>query len=61
MIGATFWARYFPVFALGPILVTLGIFFDNQTLIDWGNNFQKDKRLDLRRRHGHGRAHDARS
>ena len=42
MIGATFWARYFPVFALGPILVTLGVFFDNQTLVDWGNNFQKD-------------------
>jgi len=41
-IGATFWARYFPVFALGPILVTLGIFFNNQTLIDWGNSFQKD-------------------
>lgn len=42
MIGATFWARYFPVFALGPILVTLGVFFDNQTLVDWGNSFQKD-------------------
>jgi amino acid transporter len=42
MIGATFWARYFPVFALGPILVTLGVFFNNQTLVDWGNNFQKD-------------------
>ncbi len=41
-IGATFWARYFPVFALGPILVTLGVFTNNQTLIDWGNNFQKD-------------------
>ncbi len=42
MIGATFWARYFPVFALGPILVTLGVFFDNQTLITWGTNFQTD-------------------
>jgi amino acid transporter len=40
MIGATFWARYFPVFALGPILVTLGVFFNNHTLIDWGTNFQ---------------------
>jgi basic amino acid/polyamine antiporter, APA family len=40
MIGATFWARYFPVFALGPILVTLGVFFDNQTLTTWGTNFQ---------------------
>jgi basic amino acid/polyamine antiporter, APA family len=42
MIGATFWARYFPVFALGPVLVTLGVMFDNQGLIDAGNNFQKD-------------------
>lgn len=41
-IGATFWARYFPVFALGPILVSLGVIFGNQTLIDWGNSFQKD-------------------
>ncbi len=40
MIGATFWARYFPVFALGPVLVTLGIFFDNSTLTTWGNNFE---------------------
>ncbi|MDQ6796334.1 MAG: amino acid permease [Chloroflexota bacterium] len=42
MIGATFWARYFPVFALGPILVTLGVLFDNETLVTWGNNFQHD-------------------
>ena len=41
-IGATFWARYFPVFALGPILVSLGVIFNNPTLIEWGNNFQKD-------------------
>jgi basic amino acid/polyamine antiporter, APA family len=41
-IGATFWARYFPVFALGPILVTLGVTFNNTTLIDWGNSFQHD-------------------
>lgn len=41
MIGATFWARYFPVFALGPILVTLGVFFDNSTLVEWGTNFQE--------------------
>jgi len=39
-IGATYWARYFPVFALGPILVTLGITFDNSQLIEWGTNFQ---------------------
>ncbi len=42
MIGATFWARYFPVFALGPVLVTLGVIFGNQGLIDAGTNFQKD-------------------
>jgi amino acid transporter len=41
-IGATFWARYFPVFALGPILVTLGVTFENQTLMDWGQSFQTD-------------------
>jgi basic amino acid/polyamine antiporter, APA family len=39
-IGATFWARYFPVYGLGPILVTLGVMFDNATLIEWGQNFQ---------------------
>jgi amino acid transporter len=42
MIGATFWARFFPVFALGPVLVGLGVFFNNQTLVDWGNSFQTD-------------------
>ena len=42
MIGATFWARYFPVFALGPVLVTLGVLFENQALVDAGNNFQND-------------------
>ena len=42
MIGATFWARFFPVFALGPILVGLGVFFDNTTLVEWGTNFQTD-------------------
>jgi hypothetical protein len=42
MIGATFWARYFPVFALGPTLVTFGIFFHNDDLIAWGNRFQTD-------------------
>ncbi|HTE66215.1 MAG TPA: APC family permease [Candidatus Binatia bacterium] len=40
MIGATFWARFFPVFALGPILVGLGVFFDNTTMVEWGTNFQ---------------------
>ena len=41
-IGATFWARYFPVYALGPVLSTLGITFDNHTLLDWGSSFQND-------------------
>ena len=40
MIGATFWARFFPVFALGPVLVALGVFFDNETMVEWGTNFQ---------------------
>ena len=42
MIGATFWARFFPVFALGPVLVGLGVFFDNSTMVDWGTKFQTD-------------------
>ena len=42
MIGATFWARFFPVFALGPVLVGLGVLFDNQTLVEWGTSFQTD-------------------
>jgi basic amino acid/polyamine antiporter, APA family len=40
MIGATFWARFFPVFALGPILVSLGVLLSNATLVEWGTNFQ---------------------
>jgi basic amino acid/polyamine antiporter, APA family len=43
LIGATFWARYFPVFALGPTLATLGVIFDKPRLIDWGTNFQTQK------------------
>lgn len=43
LIGATFWARYFPVYALGPALVTFGSMFKNPTMITWGNNFQTDK------------------
>jgi len=42
MIGATFWARYFPVFALGPVLVTLGVTFNNDTLTSWGSSLQTD-------------------
>jgi basic amino acid/polyamine antiporter, APA family len=43
IIGATFWARYFPVFALGPVLVTLGVTFDSHTLITWGTDVQTQK------------------
>lgn len=42
LIGATFWARYFPVYALGPALVTFGSMFKNSTMITWGNNFQSN-------------------
>ena len=56
-IGATYWARYFPVFALGPILVTLGIFFNNQTPDRLGQQLPEGQRLDLRRGDGDGRAH----
>ncbi len=47
LIGATFWARYFAVSALGPVLVSIGAVTGNQTLIDWGHNFsdQKDHQL----------------
>jgi amino acid transporter len=40
LIGATFWARFFAVSALGPILVTLGTLFNIPTLSDWGNQFE---------------------
>src|SRR3954468_23078058 len=43
IIGATFWARYFPVFALGPVLVTLGTIFNSQDLISAGTHLQTDK------------------
>src|SRR6185312_17497405 len=43
VIGATFWARYFPVFALGPVLVTLGTVFNSHTLITAGTHIQTDK------------------
>lgn len=42
LIGATFWARYFPVYALGPALVTYGSMFNNSTMVKWGNDFQNN-------------------
>lgn len=43
MIGSTFWARYFAVFALGPVLVSFGVIFKNPGLIAWGSRFETDK------------------
>jgi APA family basic amino acid/polyamine antiporter len=43
IIGATFWARYFPVFALGPVLVTLGTIFNSHALVTAGTHIQTDK------------------
>jgi amino acid transporter len=43
MIGATFWARYFAVSALGPVLVSIGAVLGNNTLIEWGQNFSDQK------------------
>jgi len=40
IIGATFWARYFPVFALGPVLVTLGTIFNSHSLVTAGTHIQ---------------------
>src|SRR4029077_17352359 len=43
MIGATFWARYFAVLALGPVLTSLGVLLGIPALTDWGTRFQTDK------------------
>ena len=43
MIGATFWARYFAVLALGPVLTSLGTLLSIPALTDWGQRFQNDK------------------
>jgi basic amino acid/polyamine antiporter, APA family len=43
VIGATFWARYFPVFAVGPVLVTLGTIFHSHALVTAGTHIQADK------------------
>ncbi len=43
IIGATFWARYFPVFALGPVLVTLGTIFGDHSLVTFGTHVQTEK------------------
>jgi APA family basic amino acid/polyamine antiporter len=43
MIGATFWARYFAVLALGPVLGALGTLLGMPVLNEWGDRFQNDK------------------
>lgn len=43
VIGATFWARYFPVFAVGPVLATLGTIFNSHSLITAATSIETDK------------------
>jgi amino acid transporter len=40
LLGAAFFAKFFSVLALGPVLVALGALFNNSHFIDWGNSFQ---------------------
>jgi len=42
LLGAAFFAKFFSLLALGPVLVALGSFFTNKHLIDWGTSFQTD-------------------
>ena len=40
LLGAAFFAKFFSLLALGPVLVALGTFASNSTLINWGTSFQ---------------------
>jgi APA family basic amino acid/polyamine antiporter len=40
LLGAAFFAKFFSLLALGPVLVALGSLFSNSTLISWGTSFQ---------------------
>jgi basic amino acid/polyamine antiporter, APA family len=41
LLGAAFFAKFFSIFALGPVLVALGTLLSNNgTLISWGTSFQ---------------------
>jgi amino acid transporter len=40
LLGAAFFAKFFSVLALGPVLVAVGAIFSNSHFIDWGNAFQ---------------------
>jgi basic amino acid/polyamine antiporter, APA family len=43
LLGAAFFAKFFSVLALGPVLVALGAIFNNSHFVDWGNAFQTDQ------------------
>jgi APA family basic amino acid/polyamine antiporter len=42
LVGTAFFARYFPIFCLGPALSTFGIIFGHPDLIRWGGKFEAD-------------------
>jgi APA family basic amino acid/polyamine antiporter len=42
LLGAAYFAKFFSLYALGPVLVALGSFANNTTLINWGTSFQQD-------------------
>ena len=41
--GAAFFAKFFAVFALGPVLVALGTLLNNDSLSSWGGSFSTDQ------------------
>jgi APA family basic amino acid/polyamine antiporter len=43
LLGAAYFAKFFSLFALGPVLVALGSFANNNTLINWGTSFQTNQ------------------
>ena len=43
LAGAAFFAKFFAVFALGPVLVALGTLTSNATLSSWGGSFTTDQ------------------
>ena len=59
LLGAAFFAKFFSVLALGPVLVALGAIFSNTHFIDWGNVVPDQQQLDPRSVAVHGRAADA--
>src|SRR6202162_4150878 len=40
LLGAAFFAKFFSLLALRPVLVALGTLFTNSHLVDWGTAFQ---------------------